>query len=71
VDHDEGSAWCQRVAGEIEWAPVNPVICGDGRLIRVGSHHVEREFSIVSEVGEPCVDVAIGHDEGRLSAVRE
>ena len=46
VDHDEGVAWCHRVAGEIEWASVNPVICRDGRLIRVGVHHVERKFGL-------------------------
>jgi hypothetical protein len=27
--------------------------------------------AIVPEVCEPCVDVAIGDDEGRLSAVRK
>jgi hypothetical protein len=46
VNHDEGAAWCHRVAGEIEWAPVDPVICGDGMLIRVRSHHVERKFCL-------------------------
>jgi hypothetical protein len=29
------------------------------------------EPDVVSEVGEPCVDVAVGHDERRFSAVRE
>jgi hypothetical protein len=45
VDHDEGAARCQRVAGEVEWAPVNSVVRGDRRLVCVGSHHVERKFS--------------------------
>ncbi len=46
AEHDEGAAWCHRVAGEIKWTPVDPVICRDGRLIRVRSHHVERKFCL-------------------------
>jgi hypothetical protein len=46
VDHDEGAAWCQRVAGEVEGSPMNSVVCGDCRLICIGLHHVESEFSL-------------------------
>ncbi len=46
MDHDEGATWCHRVAGEIEWASVDPVICRDGRLVRVRSYHVERKFCL-------------------------
>ncbi len=34
------------MAGEIERAPVNPVVCGDDRLIGVRSHHVEGHFGL-------------------------
>ena len=46
--------------------------CSKMKLQSFGSLVVEDlESNVVSEVGEPCVNVAIGHDEGRLSVVRE
>jgi hypothetical protein len=46
VNHDEGAARCQRVACKVEGAAVYAVVCGYGRLVRVCSHHVERDFGL-------------------------
>jgi hypothetical protein len=46
VDYDEGAARCQRVACKVEGAAVYAVVCGYGRLVRVCSHHVERDFGL-------------------------
>ena len=46
MDHDEGAARCQRVTDKIEGTPINPVVGGYCRLVREGTKHVERKFSL-------------------------
>jgi hypothetical protein len=62
MDHDEGVARCQRVTGKIEGTPINPVVGGYCRLVREGTKHVERKFSLWYEF-VPNVD-----EEQRVSA---
>jgi hypothetical protein len=59
------------VAGEIEWAPVDSVVCGEGRLVRV---HVESKFCLgyefVPEVdGERRVRAGEDRDEVPLESL--
>ncbi len=73
MDHDEGAAWCRRVAGEIKWSPVDSVVGRDGRLIRVRSHHVERKICLGYEF-VPEVDgerrVRAGEDRNEMPLER-
>ncbi len=46
MNNDEGTAWRQRVNGEIERLAVNAVISRDCGLVCVGAHHVQRYLSL-------------------------
>ncbi len=74
MDYDKGAAWCQRVAGEVEGSPMNSVVCGECRLICIGSHHIESEFSLrykfVPKVnGERWVSAGENRDEVPLEGL--